>query len=78
MNVRLLREAYGIPVSELIERMQKHGASKKLHPDTIRNVELGYKKASKLLMTQWMLALGQNPLDVWQPEPSSLSDRIAG
>lgn len=56
-----------IPVNELAERIASTGYAEKVHPDTIRNVELGHKRASKLLMVAWAKALGLNPLDVWQP-----------
>lgn len=76
--IRSLREAYGLSVNDLIERIQQHGGPPKLHPDTIRNVELGYKRASTPLMTAWAKALNLTPLDVHQPEPiKSSRERVA-
>lgn len=67
--IRAFREALGISVSSLIERIAQNGGPQNTHPDTIRNVELGYKRASKPLMAAWAHALGLSPLDVHQPEP---------
>lgn len=68
ISIRDLREAHGLSVAQLAERIQKiQGADKPPHTDTIRNVELGHKKASTPLITAWAKALGLNPLDVWQP-----------
>lgn len=77
IRIRALREAHGLSVSQLIDRIAEHGVDG-THPDTVRNVELGYKRASKPLMTAWAKALGLSPLDVWQPEPlKSSRERIA-
>jgi transcriptional regulator with XRE-family HTH domain len=67
IRIRDLREAHGITVNQLVERIVATGYTDKLHPDTIRNVELGHKRGSKLLMVAWAKALGLSPLDVWQP-----------
>lgn len=76
--IRTLRVAYGLSVNDLIERIKQHGGPAKLHPDTIRNVELGYKRASSPLMTAWAKALNLTPLDVYQPEPmKSSQERVA-
>lgn len=75
IRIRALREAHGLSVNALVDRIAENGHNG-VHPDTIRNVELGYKRASKPLMAAWAKALGINPLDVWQPEPSTLQERI--
>lgn len=76
--IRALREAYGISVQDLIERIEQAGGPKKTHPDTIRNVELGYKRASNPLMTAWAKALNLTALSVHQPEPiKSSRERVA-
>jgi hypothetical protein len=76
--IRALREAHGISVQDLIERIEQAGGPQKTHPDTIRNVELGYKRASNPLMTAWAKALGLTALDVYQPEPiKSSRERVA-
>lgn len=67
VRIRDYREALGIDVKSLIERLEEQGQPN-VHPDTVRNVELGHKRASKALMTAWARALGLNPIDVWQPE----------
>ncbi|MDO3327527.1 helix-turn-helix domain-containing protein [Mycobacteroides abscessus] len=77
IRIRALREAHGFSVSQLIDRIAAQGVDG-VHPDTIRNVELGYKRASKPLITAWAKALGLSSLDVWQPEPlKSSRDRVA-
>ncbi|BDY33208.1 helix-turn-helix domain-containing protein [Mycolicibacterium mageritense] len=78
VRIRDYREALGISVNHLVDRIKETGYEGSVHPDTIRNVELGHKRASKPLMTAWAKALGLVPLDVWQPEPSKSSrDRVA-
>lgn len=64
VSIRDLREAHGLSVGSLVERIEAQGVS--VHPDTIRNVELGHKRASKPLMTAWAKALDLTPLDVEQ------------
>ena len=76
VRIRDYREALGISVSQLVERIYETGYADSVHPDTIRNVELGHKRASKPLMTAWAKALGLNPLDVWQPDVTA-RDRVA-
>jgi hypothetical protein len=70
VRIRDYREALGLSVTQLVERIIETGYTEKLHPDTIRNVELGWKRASKPLMTAWAKALGLSPLDVSQPQDS--------
>ncbi len=67
--IRQHREGLGISVASLIERIEQQGGPAGTHPDTIRNIELGYKRASKPLMAAWARALGLSPIDVYQPEP---------
>lgn len=69
MRIRDLRLAHGLSVKELIERIGAAGVG--VHEDSIRNVELGHKRASAPLMNAWARALGVKTLDVWQPEPDS-------
>lgn len=78
VSIRALREAHGISVQSLIERIEQADGPQGTHPDTIRNVELGYKRASKPLMAAWARALGLTALDVHQPEPlKSSRERVA-
>ncbi|WP_280330299.1 helix-turn-helix domain-containing protein [Nocardia wallacei] len=72
VRIRDLREAYGLSVKDLSSRIAAQGVS--VHPDTIRNVELGHRGASGPLMTAWAKALGLSPLDVWQPPRDGLPD----
>ena len=78
VRIRDYREALGISVNQLVDRIKETDYEGNVHPDTIRNVELGHKRASKPLMTAWAKALGLKPIDVWQPEPlKSSRERVA-
>lgn len=63
--IRELRGALGLSVTQLCDRIEPH-LGKRPHEDTIRNVELGHKRASGPLMTAWAKALGLTPIDVAQ------------
>ncbi|MCW2831109.1 MAG: hypothetical protein JWP31_1801 [Aeromicrobium sp.] len=64
--IRALREALTLNIDQLCDRIEPiYG--KRPHGDTIRNVELGHKRASQQLMNAWARALGLTPLDVYQP-----------
>lgn len=65
--IRELRKAFGLSIPQLCDRIEASGLGKRPHEDTIRNVELGHKRASQPLMTAWSKALGLTPLDVVQP-----------
>lgn len=67
VGIRELREAHGLTVNQLVERIKELGYDGNLHPDTVRNVELGHKRGSKQLMVLWAKSLGLLPMDVWQP-----------
>ncbi|MGC5027404.1 helix-turn-helix domain-containing protein [Tsukamurella sp. DT100] len=71
IRIRDFREGLGLSVAALVERIAEQGVE--VHPDTIRNVELGHKKASRPLMTAWSKALGLTPLNVWQPDREAVS-----
>lgn len=75
VRIRDYREALGLSVNALVDRINESDYDGTVHPDTIRNVELGHKRASKPLMTAWVKALGLNPLDVWQPSPN-VTERV--
>lgn len=64
--IRTLRDALGLSVDQLCDRIEPL-LGKRPHGDTIRNVELGHKRASTQLMNAWARALGLTPLDVYQP-----------
>jgi transcriptional regulator with XRE-family HTH domain len=67
VRIRDLREAHALSVAQLVERIKEQGYPGNLSQDTIRNVELGHKRASKQLMALWAKALGLTQMDVWQP-----------
>lgn len=71
IRIRHYREAMRIPVGELVTRIAELGVD--VHPDTIRNVELGRRRASDRLMSAWCQALGLAPMDAWQPERAAVS-----
>jgi hypothetical protein len=50
---------------KLAELIAEHGVD--VHPDHIRNCELGRQRPSERLITAWALAMGLDPLDVWAP-----------
>lgn len=77
IGIRNLREAHGLTVGQLVDRIKDQGYPGKLHPDTIRNIELGHKRASKPLMVMWAKALGMLPMDVWQPPLDSVETDVA-
>lgn len=77
VGIRELREAHGLTVNQLVERIKDLGYDGNLHPDTVRNVELGHKRASKQLVVLWAKALGLLPMDIWQPPIESRSDAVA-
>lgn len=77
VRIRDYREGLGITVNSLADRITAAGYDGVVHPDTIRNVELGHKRASKPLMAAWAKALGLLPLDVWQPPAAKLTRRPA-
>ncbi|MBF6060563.1 helix-turn-helix transcriptional regulator [Nocardia terpenica] len=66
VRIRNLREAQDITVRELILRIVEYGGPG-VHEDTIRNIELGHRRASDELMHAWARALGADPLDIVQP-----------
>lgn len=72
MRIRHLREAYGLSIPDLVERIAAHGVT--VHKDTISNIELGHRRASTRLLTAWAKALGINPLDVCQPDAGDTDD----
>ncbi len=76
MPIRALRLAYQLSIDELCDRIEPH-LGKRPHGDTIRNVELGHRKASPALMAAWAKALTLHPLDVFQPEPATSPGALA-
>lgn len=74
VTIRALRDAHGLTLPQMAARIAEHGVT--VTPDSLSNVELGHKRASKPLMTAWARALGIKPLDVQQHE--ELCDRFDG
>lgn len=75
VRIRDLREAHGLSVSQLVDRIAEQGVT--VHPDTVRNVELGHKRASHPLITAWSKALGIPVLDIWQPASAPAAAKVA-
>lgn len=65
LRLRTYRRAVVGSAERLVERIAEHGVQ--VHPDHIRNCELGYQRPSERLLRAWALALGLDPLDVWAP-----------
>jgi transcriptional regulator with XRE-family HTH domain len=72
VKIRHLREAYGLTLNELAQRISEQGVD--VHPDHLSNVELGRKRASRALLIAWAKALQLNPLDIWQAPNADRSD----
>lgn len=72
VRIREFRKLVIGTAEQLAERISEHGV--KVHPDHLRNCELGHQRPSDRLLRAWALALGLNPLDVWMPaaEPPEL------
>ena len=71
VSIRFLRLAFGVEVRELCDRITEQGylgrGGKPVNEDTIRNIELGWKRPSNALLVAWAKALGMSPLDVTLP-----------
>ena len=67
VGIRAVREAYGLSVADLQQRIEEHGV-KVVNTCTIRNIETGNKRPSNPLLVAWAKALKLNPLDVTMPE----------
>lgn len=65
VRIRDLREAHGISVKELVEKIAVIGEIE-IHENAIRNIESGHRRGSVPLMTAWAIALGIRPIDVYQ------------
>lgn len=65
VGIRTVREAQKMSVAELMDGIRAQGFDIK-DPSTVRNIELGHKKASRGLMHCWAKALGLDPMDVIQ------------
>lgn len=74
--IRELRLAHGLSIEQLRDRIEVY-LGKKPHGDTLRNIELGRRNASRPLMTAWAKALGLNPLDVRQPGIEPLDEQVS-
>lgn len=67
VGIRAVREAYGLSVDDLVQRIAEHGVIVG-NTCTIRNVETGNKKPSIRLLHAWARALRLNPVDVIMPD----------
>lgn len=66
VSIREIRKAHGLTLADLAERIKAYGVE--VHPDTLSNVELGYRRAARPLLVAWAHALALTPLDVEQAE----------
>lgn len=66
IDIRTLRKSLGLSSTQLAERIAAEGVE--VHPDSLLNIELGHKPASKGLMRAYAQALRVNPLDIYQHE----------
>lgn len=63
VSIRAVREAYGLTIQQLIDRIAEQGVD--VHDvGTISNVELGRKRPSNRLLVAWAKALKLSPVDV--------------
>ena len=67
VGIRAVREAYGLSVADLQQRIEEHGV-KVVNTCTIRNVETGHTKPGLRLLHAWARALKLNPVDVIMPD----------
>lgn len=65
VRIRPVRVAAGLTLDQLAERISAQGVA--VSGPHLSNVELGRQRASARLLRAWALALGVDPLDVWQP-----------
>ena len=63
VRLRTLRTLLVGSAEALAARIAEHGVQ--VHPDHLRNCELGHQRPSDRLLHAWALALGLSPLDVW-------------
>lgn len=75
IRVRTYRRLVIGSAEKLAERIAEYGV--KVHPDHIRNCELGRQRPSDRLLRAWALALGLDPLDVWAPPTVTADDAEA-
>lgn len=61
-----MREAHGLTSKQLAERIAEQGLE--VDPNSLLNVEVGRKKASKKLLAAWARALAINVVDIRQHE----------
>lgn len=62
LPIRLLRDAHGLTLPALAERIRDHGQD--VTADHLSNCELGWKRPSTQLLHAWAKALGIKSLDV--------------
>lgn len=72
VRIRQIREAHGLTLEQLADRIEEHGYTRRPSPDHLSNVELGRKTPSGALMTAWARALGLGPLDVYVPTDTAI------
>ncbi len=63
VRTRDLRQARGLTLQQLADRMEEHGV--KITEAGLSNIEKGHKRASDRVLLAMSLALGVEPLNVW-------------
>lgn len=62
VDIRKLREAHGINIPTLVERIRENGVE--VTADHISNCELGWKRPSNPLLHAWAKSLGVMAIDI--------------
>lgn len=73
IGIRLLREAHGLTLPALVERIADHNVE--VTADHLSNCELGWKRPSPALLHAWAKALGISRLDVLLLSPEERAAR---
>lgn len=70
-KMRLAREAADLTVDDLVERLREEGIER--HPDTIRNIELGYQQPGLEVFNAYARIVGVQRLDLAADDPTAKS-----
>ena len=76
VSLQAVREAYALTRRGLIERIAGHGFEV-MNTGTIRNIEGGYTRPSRELITAWAKALDLDPDAVEFPAPCACREQDA-
>ena len=75
VNIRAVREAYGLTRADLVQRITEQGC--KVSEHTIRGVENSNQFVGNAIMTAWARALKLNPADIILPPSNGNGGRGA-